>query len=112
MKYHTDIHMPAEAQALEFAAFVSYTRHAKQAAQNDRYGRIDLPKVLDTRRGKLIEAVVEGGKVAKALYRLDYDALHDLCMVVLPDSCKVLTVWLNRKDDQHHTLNEEAYARG
>lgn len=112
MKYHKNIFLPPEAKALEFAAFVSYTRHAQEAAKNDRYGRIKLPKVFDTRKGQLIEAVVEGGRVAKALYRLEYDALHDLCMVVLPDTCKVLTVWLNKKTDEHRTLDEEAYARG
>lgn len=112
MKYHTDIYMPEEAKRLEFATMLRYSQHAKNAAKDDRYGQIDLPKVFDSRKATLIEAVVESGKVVKALYRMDYDTLHDLCLVIATAHDRVLTVWLNRKDDEHHTLDRSQYARG
>lgn len=111
MKYHTDIYMPEEAKRLEFAMLLRYSQHAREAASDDRYGKIDLPKVFDSRKATLIEAVIESGRVVKALYRMDYDNLHDLCMVIAMRGDQVLTVWLNRKDDEHRTLDRSQYAR-
>lgn len=109
-KYHADIHMPKSALDLAFATLLTYTRHALEAARSDRYGRIDLPKVFDSRKAKLIEAVLDGGRIVKTLWRQSYDDLHDLSIVLDPNTGKVITVWLNEADDDHSTLRAEQYA--
>ena len=109
-KYHADIYLPPEARDLEFATMLTYTRHARKAARDDRYGRINLPTVFDSRKARLIEAVTEAGKVVKGLFRLPHDERHDLCIVVLVETGKVLTVWLNERSDKHHTLDRSQYA--
>lgn len=109
-KYHIEIHMPKTALELQFAALVRYTRHALNAAQGDRYGKIDLPKVFDSRKASLIEAKYQGEKIWRTLWRQPYNEELDLNIVIEPDTAKVITVWLNRHDDQHASLREEEYA--
>lgn len=109
--YHTDIGLPERARGLQFAALLSYTQHARQAARDDRYGPIDLPQVFDSRNATLIEVGLVGEEVTKAVYRQPYDRQHDLCLVLNLKANKVITVWLNRNDDHHRTLDEGKYAR-
>lgn len=109
-KFHADLYMPAAALRLQFATMLRYTRHAIQAASDDRYGRIDLPKVFDSRNATLIEAVLSNGKVVKTLWRQAYNDLLDLSLVLDPNTGTVITAWLNRKDDQHATLDPSKYA--
>ena len=108
--YHADIHLPEQARTLQFAALLRYTSHALQAAREDRYGPITLPQVFDSRCATLIEAGVEADRVVKAVYRQQYDDMHDLCLVLNLRMNRVITVWLNRRDDHHHTLDRSKYA--
>lgn len=110
-KYHIDIYMPKTALELSFAALLRYTWHARQASKDDRYGQIDLPAVFDTRNASLIEAKYKGKQLWRTLWRQPYRDGLDLNMVLEPDTGKVITVWLNRSDDQHSTLREEEYAK-
>lgn len=108
-KFHAELYMPEVALKLQFAALLRYTKHAIKAASDDRYGKIELPKVFDTRNASLIEAVVKDGKVVKSLWRQAYDQLHDLCLVLDPSTATVITAWLNLKTDRHSTLDEAKY---
>ena len=109
-KYHADIHMPEDAANLSFAALVKYTRHARRSAVEDRYGKIELPTVFDSRKARLIEAKYKDGRVWRTLYRQPYNEDLDLNLVIEPDTRTVVTVWLNENTDTHATLNEEEYA--
>ena len=104
--------MPEEAKRLEFVTMLNYSTHARSAAKRDRHGMIALPKIFDTRKASLIEAVVKGGRVTRALYRMKYDAGLDLSLVILPEKSLVVTVWLNDDSDKHRTLDRGQYARG
>ena len=61
--------------------------------------------------GYCFEAKVYKNKVVKFVIRYGYDDIYDLCSVWIPKSdclyCK--TIWLNKKDDKHYTLDEKKY---
>lgn len=108
--YHADIHLPQQAKGLQFVSLLNYTPHARQAAQDDRYGPVKLPTTFDSRSATLIEAGVLDGKVVKAVYRQHYDNRFDLCLVLNLKANRVVTVWLNEKNDHHKTLDGSKYA--
>jgi hypothetical protein len=85
-----------------------YSRHAQQAALNDRYGHINLPTVLNPMHAELIEVEMSGGAPVKAVFRLPLDDRRDICLVVLPSGL-VKTVWVNLASDAHKTLDASKY---
>ena len=107
--YHKDVFLPAAARALRFAVMLRYSAHARQAAKTDRYGDISLPHVFNSDDAELIEVEVENSKVRKMVYRQPYNRENDLVIVMNPDGL-VRTVWLNRNNDAHHTLDTTKYA--
>ena len=91
---------------------LDYSNHGMiEAAQDDRYGNIlNLPRSLDTSKAQVIEVETSGNKTTKVLYRIPYDDLHDFtygCNARKTSSVK--TVWLNRNDDLHRTLDTSKY---
>ena len=113
MLYHASIGFPRNIRALPERIELRYGRHARQAAQDDRYGPVRwLPSVIDTAACKLVEAEVEAdGTVTKAVLRLSLGTDLDLVLVVHPRDGFVRTVWQNRRSDAHRTLNTARYAR-
>jgi len=107
--YHVDIGLPPVALGLSFATMLRYTKHALDAARDDRYGPVELPKVFNSTQARLIEATVEGEKVVKAVYRQPLDDWRDLCLVIALETSRVLTVWVNEKLDHHKTLDRSKY---
>ena len=63
------------------------------------------------KKGYCFEAKVENDKVIKFVIRYGYNDIDDLCSVWIPKDiclyCK--TIWLNKKDDKHITLDESKY---
>lgn len=102
--------MPEQVSNFQYAAMLKYSRHAIMAAQGDRYGKINLPKVIDSRNATLIEIEIKDSKVTKAVFRTPHDDKHDLSLAIVPEIALVKTVWLNRRDDEHSTLRKEKYA--
>lgn len=110
--YHKDIGFPKGFNAQVGTRMLIYTKHAKNAALNDRYGVINLPKYVDTKNAQIIEAEVAGKIVTKLVYRVSYSKDLDLSIAVIPvdDKFLVKTVWLNKRTDIHKTLNRSVYA--
>lgn len=111
MRYHKDIYMPEKYKKIEFACLVNYSRHAKQEAETDKYGKINLPTVFDSRNADLIEVTAEGDKPKIGLFKMPYDDTRDLCMVMEINKGKAITVFFNQKGDNHPTLNSSLYAK-
>jgi hypothetical protein len=112
--YNVAIGMPP----LKLAPMVplQLSRHAIQAAASDRYGHCNVPAALQTDAATLVELELgPTGMPVKGLFRLDnQDGLNDLLIVVNLDIASwglVRTVWLNRKSDQHRTLDASRYRR-
>lgn len=106
--YHKDIYLPKIAfRSIDIV--LNYTYHAIEAADNDRYGQIELPETINFSLMEVVEMEFVDGKLYKAVVRTHHDQKHDLALVVLIDGFRVKTVWLNRKDDKHQTLDHSKY---
>lgn len=108
--YHYKIGFPKEVVLIYGILNLKYSEHAKRESREDRYGAITLPDSLNTAAVKLIEAEVDGGVMVKGVYRAALNDLNDLVLVVMRDGF-VRTVWKNRKNDQHRTLDRARYCR-
>lgn len=108
--YHFQVGFPKAVVYIHGVLDLTYSRHALEARLNDRYGVVLLPKQLDVETAKLIEIEVEGNVVVKAVYRIPLNAECDLVLVVGRDGF-VRTVWLNRNNDVHRTLDRSKYRR-
>jgi hypothetical protein len=107
--YHKDIYLPK--LNIENKNFEpSYTFHAMQAAETDRYGIIELPAEMNLSEVEIFEIEVdEFGNLIKVVFRMPYNFQFDLCVAMLVNNCKVKTVWLNDKTDKHNTLDKSKY---
>lgn len=110
--YHFQVGIPKEL-VYKFGIFnLVYSQHAMEQAKQDRYGFVRLPQTLDTNTAKVIEIETDmNDKVTKVVYRVPYSRENDLVLVVMPDRQFVKTVWLNRKNDLHRTLDRAKYTQ-
>lgn len=111
--FHKDIGLPISPNRIIFHAQLKYSNHALKAAQNDRYGKINLPETLNTKLDNvtLIELETKNGKPFKGVYRMPYNDKHDIVIVLLYETRLVKTVWLNSKTDAHKTLDVSKYTK-
>lgn len=113
--YHRDVGFPPHFLPPLGTFRLKYRGHAIKAAREDRYGDLSglLPQTLDVAKAKLIEVETgPDGRAEKLVYRTPATKLHDLVLVVLVDKSpwEVKTVWANRRDDTHRTLDRTKYA--
>jgi hypothetical protein len=113
-KYHYQVGFPTNLRKPSGCVELVYTDHARRAARNDRYGRIEaLPRKLRLSRVQLIEAeALADGTLVKGLYRMGYDDNYWLLLAIAfcEDGAVVKTVWKNQRADQHATLQRELYS--
>ena len=109
--YHTEIGFPSNIELPKGIFNLTYSNHAKRASSNDRYGQMSLPTTLDIEEAQLIEIEVENNEVIKGVYRTKYDDTLDLIIVLIPQKSFVKTVWFNRSDDTHSTLQHWRYSK-
>jgi hypothetical protein len=86
-----------------------YSQHALNA-KSDRYGTIELPETITFSGENVFEVEIENNRVTKMAVRLPYKNDCDLCVVFLMGSGFVKTVWLNKHEDTHKTLNLSKYS--
>jgi hypothetical protein len=130
MLYHSDIFLPRRITKLCPTGIIrlTYSDHAINASNTDRYGKINLPNILPITLCEIIEVESrevkrESGdftKIVKIVCRLP-DLTYprwvkttefDLCFVIVPvqkDIWHVKTVWINERNDTHKTLNPTPY---
>ena len=114
--YHTEVFMPEYiiGQLPTKVIGVTYSKHAVNASQTDRYGEFALPSRVNLAGGRLIEAETNAEKkVIKWVLRFSLNDAKDIIIVMNPEQpynwfCR--TVWLNLKSDCHRTLDKEKYA--
>lgn len=111
--YHKDIGFPDDLRMPPgFDPIIKpiYGPHPIAASQDDRYGKMKLPAYVDLTKGDTFEVGVTGNVVTKTVTRFRYNDRLDLTIVILLPSKRVKTVWFNRSDDHHSTLNRSKYA--
>ena len=109
--YHTEIGFPSNIELPKGIFNLTYSNHAKRASSDDRYGHMSLPTTLDIEEAKLIEIEIDNDEVIKGVYRTRYDDTLDLIIVLIPQKSFVKTVWFNRSDDKHSTLQHWRYSK-
>jgi len=118
MRYHKDVYMPkkvkdkleAHTKALNALKW-QYTSHSIDNLKARCY---DIPSLLLFIKGLQLDysQVFEvytnnSGSIEKACYRIDY-SLFDIILVVTPDK-KIITIYINDKQDKHATLDKSIY---
>lgn len=98
-----------------------YSEHAKQAADNDRYGAVPRLDIAGFAEHEVIEVEIRGGHAVKAVLRIPCDGRPGLDMILVllapvqgtgefPQAF-VKTVWFNLRNDKHKTLRRELYKK-
>lgn len=109
--YHIDILMPRYIKNhLPTGEIVPmYTYHSLMASKSDKYGEIKLPSTVNLDPSNLVEVETINDTPVKGVYRFSYDDTYDLCMAIMYENNRVKTLWLNKKDDKHKTLDVSKY---
>lgn len=109
--YHADIRLPEGFRLPNRVVNLYWTRHAEAARTNDRYGFIPPIPVLDLGQCNTVEVELDGRRVNKVVVRTPFDTYNDLVLVLIPGvgAWTVKTVWFNRANDTHKTLDRARY---
>lgn len=114
MLYHVELGFPASLKIRDQYSFnLTYGTHAIRAAQTDRYGSMKLPERVVIPRNYIVEIETRDDvEVDKIVFRIPYEYREDLdlCLVVIPSTQFVKTVWFNKDTDTHKTLDKEKYS--
>jgi hypothetical protein len=113
-RYHIDIH--PELGGIQYKAMPArYTKHAEERAYEKR---IELASFLDILPGQVFELERLPCSSIKLAVRKPYDGVWDVCYVLIPQLERkgklwtVVTVWKNKIEDKHFTLDKSQYADG
>lgn len=111
--YHSEIGIPESVrrQVPSGVYALEYSKHAIEASESERYGKIPLVELIDTtnKNINIIEVEMTNNSITKILYRCKLNEKFDLCIAVNPLRWIVKTVWLNCVTDKHKTLNKALY---
>jgi hypothetical protein len=114
-RYHKLLGLPAGAAQL-WASKLSlrWGYHAQKEADIDRYGKAEQFGSAEFEVGDIVEVTMEDGKPVWGVARFPYSDELDLVMVLgAPKGGEafVKTVWFNRADDNHKSLDRSKYNR-
>lgn len=114
LDFHRDIYLPveliAQVRAVNYSR-LSYSKHAAGAAMDDGLRPADLPLSLSLDEWTVVHIETWSCRPTGVLLRRPLAArphLHLVIAVSVPD-CRVKTVWVNRADDNHCTLDRARY---
>ena len=108
--YHTDLGLPKGFALPDTRVPLMWTEHAKKARTSDRYGVIPMVETLPLASFSVIEVAMTGKRVEKVVVRGSFTKDLDAVFVLIPGEVwKVKTVWINKKNDTHKTLDRSKY---
>lgn len=114
MLYHFQLGFPLSLKIKDQYSFnLTYSNHALRAANTDRYGGMKLPEKVVIPRNYIVEVETKDNiELDKIVFRIPYEYKEDLdlCLVVIPETQFVKTVWFNKATDTHKTLDKEKYS--
>lgn len=110
--YHRAVYAPVPLFRSPGVMRVRYTRHARQAALDDRYGDLTpfLRHYVDFDVAEIVEVELTDGVISKRVIRLPLPGGFVLVMVVSGIG-RVITVWANRAADRHHSLERSKFVQ-
>jgi hypothetical protein len=111
--YNAAIRLPEGAAAIWAQALrLNYSNHAKQAAGDDRYGRVPLFEEIAFEPSDIVEVLVEAGQPVKAVARFPLEDGRDVVYVLSRPDCGITfvrTLWVNLGSDNHATLDRSKF---
>lgn len=120
-RYHKKVYFPNNA-GQKLQAFTdrlnnienwSYSRHSidnlKYRVNNIKDILVYL-KNLKLDSEQIFEYYEENTEIKKAVYKIDFQGVYDLCLVI-SDVKNIITVYVNSKGDNHTTLNRGLYVK-
>ncbi len=106
--YHKDVFFPSflfgDLNVYKPLA-VQPTRHALESAQSRGFR---APRTIPVGATPIEVEVGSHGSVDKIVYRFEWSTSHDMVAVVRGN--RLITCWLNHKNDGHKTLDRTKYA--
>jgi hypothetical protein len=113
--YHRNLGLPAGAASLwDGVLDLQYSAHAQQESRQDRNGALPLFPNVEFQASDVVEVQVERGEAVKAVLRVPMDDSRDLVYVLSRPAAGrafVRTVWCNRANDNHRTLDSSKYVK-
>lgn len=110
MIYHKDIGFPESLKVPEGIRNLRYSGHAKERFEGKYKGQLILPSFIRITKNNLVEVSTDDNIIInKVMVRTHYDNRKDICVVFNPNSGKVVTLWINRKDDAHDSFDKTRY---
>jgi len=115
--YHRDIYLPpalVAAVAVHDFAMLRYGKHATAAALDDCVPPRELPRSLLLADWRLIHVETTADRPSGILVRRPMQVdprLHLVLAIGVPDML-VRTVWVNRANDNHRSLDRKKYVQG
>jgi len=119
-RYHCKVFYPdnAKARLRSFTEALQgltwqYSRHTLQNLKYRSYNVKDILlyiKDLKLDSKDIFEYYADNTGIKKAVYKIDYKGLFDLC-IVISDIKNIVTIYINSKNDNHDTLNKNLYVK-
>lgn len=120
LRYHKDVYFTKELKSkiIDFTENLNLLNwgYSKHCLENIKYRLADLKNALIFIKGITLypENVFEvyqdfsNGKIIKACYRINFNSLQDLILVMAEDKT-IITIYINSREDKHITLKKELY---
>jgi ribosomal protein L2 len=113
--FHRDVFLPPELITKACNRFkLTFSKHAREACRNDKYGIIIPPTSINPKPEQIIEVEVVNGNVVKVVARINHDSRRDLMIAYIPEEngvAFVKTLWFNLTSDNHRTLDKSRYVK-
>lgn len=108
--WHSEIRLPTGFVAPTERVTLEWSIHADRARKDDRYAEIPKFKTIPLSVFSVIEVETTGSKVSKLVMRGHWTADLDVVFVLIPGPVYfVKTVWINKRNDVHKTLDRSKY---
>lgn len=127
-RYHKELGFPDDVELPTGIMMLYSTKHARNEAENDRYGSYNLPTRQDLTqemyerdpkeaigdentptKTHVFEITVQDDEVKFLALRKHLDEERDKILVIEPEDEHTITTWSNYKTDEHENLQEEIY---
>lgn len=117
--YHKDIYMPKFLRNISFTEIkidcISYHAYGEYIKEVDKFNiKFLIPATVEVNSNNIIEAEIFDGVVEKLVIRNYLTDLLDLVLVICKNNHKgvvLKTLWINKNDDTHKTLDKSKYAK-
>ena len=89
--------------------------YSEHCLDNLKYRFIDLKGILlfikgiELKTEHIFEYYEDNGNIIKLCYRINYNQLQDIILVLTPDK-KIITLYINSTYDLHDTLKKNLYS--